>query len=196
MRSIKRFWTARAFRPDLIWAEKQEYLKLETIGAVRRLGARLVHFTPDPYFSCNGSGLCVMDEAMNAFDILVYCKVYERMDNTRFGKPLIYMPLGYCDAVHRPLLSDDLRWKSGVGFLGGWEPRREHVLHVLAAAGMDLKIWGGYWEFLRDGRWTPRRQFHSETACRQRQISDSPRRSSCARMARVERYMLTTMRAH
>ena len=21
-----------------------------------------------------------------------------------------------------------------------------------------MKIWGGYWDFLRDGRWTPRRQ--------------------------------------
>jgi spore maturation protein CgeB len=30
---------------------------------------------------------------------------------------------------------------------------------VLPAVGIDLKIWGGYWEFLRDGKWTPRRQF-------------------------------------
>ena len=28
---------------------------------------------------------------------------------------------------------------------------------LLTAAGIDLKIWGGYWEFLRDGKWTPRR---------------------------------------
>ena len=42
---------ARAFRPDLVWGEKQEFLRIETLTAVRRLGARLVHFTPDPYFS-------------------------------------------------------------------------------------------------------------------------------------------------
>ena len=24
---------------------------------------------------------------------------------------------------------------------------------------MDLKIWGGYWDFLKDGRWTLRRRF-------------------------------------
>jgi spore maturation protein CgeB len=150
---------ARQFRPDLIWAEKQEYLKLGTIDALRRFGARLVHFTPDPYFSLQWKRTRVMDQAMKAFDLLVYCKVYERLDYATFGKPLIYMPLAYCDAVHRPLPSDDPRWKSAVGFLGGWEPRRQHVLGVLAAAGMDLKIWGGYWEFLCDGRWTPRRHF-------------------------------------
>jgi spore maturation protein CgeB len=150
---------ARQFRPDLIWAEKQEYLKLETIDELRRFGARLVHFTPDPYFSLQWKRTRVMDQVINAFDILVYCKAYERTEYAAIGKPLIYMPLAYCDEVHRPLLSDDPRWKAGVGFLGGWEPRREHLLHVLAAAGIDLKIWGGYWEFLCDGKWTPRRQF-------------------------------------
>jgi len=150
---------ARQFRPDLIWAEKQEYLKLDTIEELRCLGARLIHFTPDPYFSLQWKRTRVMDQAMSAFDILVFCKAYERKDYVALGKPLIYMPLGYCDQVHRPLPSDDSLWKSEVGFLGGWEPRREHVLRVLAAIGIDLKIWGGYWEFLRDGKWTPRRQF-------------------------------------
>jgi spore maturation protein CgeB len=148
----------RQFRPDLIWAEKQEYLKLETIEELRCFGARLVHFTPDPYFSLQWKRTRVMDRAVKAFDILVYCKGYEREDYAALGKPLIYMPLGYCDQVHRPLPSNDPRWKSAVGFLGGWEPRRQKLLHVLVAAGVDLKIWGGYWEFLCDGRWTPRRQ--------------------------------------
>jgi spore maturation protein CgeB len=67
------------------------------------------------------------------------------------------MPLGYCDQVHRPLPSSDPQWQCAIGFLGGWEPRRELLLHRVAADGLDLKIRGGYWQFLRDGRWTPRR---------------------------------------
>jgi hypothetical protein len=56
------------------------------------------------------------------------------------------------------LPSNDAKWTCAVGFLGGWEPRRERFLHCVAAAGIDLKIRGGYWEFLGDGRWTIRRQ--------------------------------------
>jgi spore maturation protein CgeB len=148
---------AREFRPDVVWAEKQEFLRIETIEALRTLGARLIHFTPDPYYSLEWKRTRLMDAAIRAFDVLVYCKSYERRGYEAIGKPLVYMPLGYCDEVHRPLTSDETRWQCAVGLLGGWEPRRERMLHDVAAAGMDLKIWGGYWEFLRDGRWSPRR---------------------------------------
>ena len=149
---------AREFRPDLVWAEKQEYLRRETIEKMRQLGAHLVHFTPDPYFSLDWKRTPLMDRAMSAFDILVYCKTYERAQYEALGRPLVYMPLGYCDEVHRPLPSDELRWRCTAGFLGGWEPRRERLLHAVAASGVELKIWGGAWDFLHDGRWTPRRQ--------------------------------------
>jgi len=148
---------AQAFRPDVVWAEKQEYLSVETIAALRSLGIRLVHFTPDPYFYPDWKRTALMDAAIGAFDVLLYCKAYERADYEALGKPLIYMPLGYCDEVHRPLPSDDLRWACAVGFLGGWEPRREQMLHAVAAACVDLKIWGAAWDFMRDGRWTLRR---------------------------------------
>lgn len=56
-------------------------------------------------------------------------------------KPLVSMPLGYCDEVDRPLPSDDARWSCAVRFLVGWEPRRERLLHAFAASGVDVKIW-------------------------------------------------------
>lgn len=145
------------FSPDLVWAEKQEFLREETIAKMRSMGATLVHFTPDPYFSLPWKRTSLMDGAIKAFDVLVYCKSYERVQYEALGRPVIYMPLGYCDEVHRPLPSTDPRWAAAVGFLGGWEPRRERLLHDVAGAGMDLKIWGGYWDFLHDGRWTLRR---------------------------------------
>jgi spore maturation protein CgeB len=148
---------AHEFRPELVWSEKQEFLHVDTLTELRRLGARLVHFTPDPYFSLQWKRTRVMDEAVGGFDVLVYCKLYERAQYAALGRPLIYMPLGYCDEVHRPLPSSDPQWHCALGFMGGWEPRRERLLHVLAAAGLDVKIRGGYWEFLRDGKWTFRR---------------------------------------
>ncbi|HWF78724.1 MAG TPA: glycosyltransferase [Caulobacteraceae bacterium] len=149
---------AAAFRPDLVWGEKQEYLRPETLETLRKGGAVRAHFTPDPYFSLAWKRTRAMDAAIGHFDVLVYCKAYERADYEALGKPLIYMPLGYCDEVHRPLPSDDPQWACAVGFLGGWEPRRETLLGAVAGATPDLKIRGGYWDFLHDGRWTLRRQ--------------------------------------
>jgi spore maturation protein CgeB len=154
-RSVRQ--AAADFQPDLVWAEKQEYLRVDTIETLRRQGARLVHYTPDPYFTLPWKRTRLMDEALKAFDVLLYCKSYERHSYEAVGRPLFYVPLGYCDEVHRPLASDDTRWQCAVGFLGGWEPRRERLLRAVAAAGADLKFFGGYWDFLRDGRWTPRR---------------------------------------
>ena len=95
---------ARKFRPDLVWADKQEFLRAETVEGLRKLGARTVHFTPDPYFSLGWKRTRIMDEAMTLFDALVYCKSYEREQYNGIGKPtVVYMPLGYCDEVHRPL---------------------------------------------------------------------------------------------
>lgn len=149
---------AREFAPDIVWADKQQFVRRQTFEAVRSFtGARLVHFTPDPYFSLDWKRTPLMDEAFDAFDALVYCKSYERSDYEATGKPVVYMPLGYCDEVHRPLEPSEQRWSSSVGFLGGWEPRRERMLDAVAEAGLNLKIWGGAWEFLHDGRWSLRR---------------------------------------
>lgn len=148
---------AREFGPGVVWAEKQEFVRIDTIHEIRRLGAKVIHFTPDPYFTLAWKRTMIMDQAMSAFDVLVYCKHYERKQYETLGKPLIYMPLGFCDEVHRPLPSNDARWRCSVGFLGGWEPRRERLLHAIAAAGVNLKVWGAYWDFLQDGRWSLRR---------------------------------------
>ena len=148
---------ARAFRPELIWAEKQEFLRAETLESLRQLGCRLVHFTPDPYFSLAWKRTALMDAAMHQFDALVYCKAYERTEYESLGKPVVYMPLGYSDEVHRPMPTGDERWSCDAGFLGGWEPRRQRMLHEVAASGAQLKIWGYAWDFLRDGRWNLRR---------------------------------------
>lgn len=145
------------FRPDLVWAEKQEFVHRETLDFLSRQGARLVHFTPDPYFTLGWKRTNVMDDAFSGFDFLIYCKSYEKSAYESLGKLALYMPLGYCDEVHVPRQSRADRWRCDVGFLGGWEPRRERLTRALLKSGIDLKLWGGSWDFLCDGRWTLRR---------------------------------------
>ena len=99
-----------------------------------------------------------MDEAIRAFDVLVFCKSYER---EQYQKPLVNLLsdvlLGFCDEVEPSLTLAGCSLELRGLFLGGWDSRRERFLHTVAAANVDLKIWGGHWDFLRDGKWTPRR---------------------------------------
>jgi spore maturation protein CgeB len=151
------FSAASEFRPEMVWADKQEFLRVDTVEALRKSGAFLVHFTPDPYFTLRWKRTPIMDEAMRHFDVLIYCKSYEKTNYEALGKPTIYMPLGYCDENHRPVCCNDPRWCCDVGFLGGWEPRRERMLNAVAKTGAKLKFRGVYWDFLQDGKWTVRR---------------------------------------
>jgi hypothetical protein len=148
-------------RPDLLWGEKQEHLRADTLASVRARGTRLLHFTPDPYFSLEWKRTRTMDEGLPQFDYVVTCKRYEEAAYRRVCARVIYMPLGFGEAVHRPLVPVDAATRraftSDVGFVGGWEPRRERLLDAIARTGCDVKIWGYAWDHLRDGRWTARR---------------------------------------
>jgi spore maturation protein CgeB len=149
---------ARAGRPSLVWAEKQEYLRPETLLALGALGARTVHFTPDPYFTLAWKRTPLADACLPLWDVVLHCKRYEDARYRAVCRRVLYMPLGFDEATHRPLPSAaDPRWASDVCFVGGWEPRRERLLGAVAASGARLKIWGYGWDHLVDGRWTPRR---------------------------------------
>lgn len=147
---------AGQFRPDWVWAEKQEYLRPETLRALRHAGARVVHFTPDPYFSLEWKRTRIMDETIREFDVLVYCKSYEEAEYRATGSQVAYMPLGYCQESHRPT-GVGLGRPGDVAFLGGWEPRRQSILRACVGAGLKVRIWGRSWECFQDGRWSLRR---------------------------------------
>ena len=149
-------------RPDIVWAEKQEYFKPDTLREISDLGVKLFHYTPDPYFSLSWKRTKFLDACLPLFDCLITSKKYELDDYHKVNANVIYMPLGFSEQVHRPVFPDDsvLReeFASDVSFVGGWEPRREEYLDVLARdVDCALKIWGYGWGHFHDGRWTPRR---------------------------------------
>lgn len=152
---------AREFRPQLFWGEKQEYLRPETLAELREMGMLLLHYTPDPYFTLTWKRTSLMDRCMPLFDYAVTSKRYELEEYRKTCRKVIYVPLGYGESVHRPVTPRDRlereAFASDVGFLGGWEPRREVLLDAIARTGCRLKIWGFAWDHLKDGRWTVRR---------------------------------------
>ena len=154
---------AHEFKPELVWAEKQEHLEPETLAELRSLNARLLHFTPDPYFTLSWKRTKLMDECMPMFDYLVTSKRYELDEYRSLGPQVVYMPLGFSYEVHRPLDPSNrdraAKFSSEIGFVGGWEPRREELLTQLATSGHRVRIWGYAWDHLADGRWSPRRAY-------------------------------------
>lgn len=155
---------AREHKPDFFWAEKQEYLRPETLHNIQKLGICTLHFTPDPYYTLSWKRTSLMDACMPLFDFVVTSKQYELDEYKRKCQQVIYMPLGFSQLVHRPFLplTSKLQqnFQCDVGFLGGWEPRREHLLDaIISRNNCDMKIWGYSWDHLNDGKWTPRRAY-------------------------------------
>lgn len=155
---------ATGFNPHLVWAEKEEYIRAETLMSLKKRGTRLLHYTTDPYFALPWKRTRLMDEAMPLFDYLVTSKGYELGEYAKLPAKVIYVPLGFSEAAHRPLVPSTReaydKYASDVCFLGGWEPRREVLLDGIAQErDVNLKVWGYGWDHLADGRLTPRRMF-------------------------------------
>ena len=147
---------ARQVRPTHVWFDKQEFIRPDTLCELKRLGASLVYYTPDPYFTLAWKRTGLMDACLTQFDLLVTSKSYECSHFASVGPHYLYLPLGYCDEVHRPVRVASNETAT-VGFVGGWEPRRQSILETIAAQGVAIKIWGYAWDHLVDGKWTLRR---------------------------------------
>jgi len=162
-------------KPDLFWAEKQEYIYPATLKKIQNMGIRCLHFTPDPYFSLTWKRTAYMDACMPLWDDVICCKSYELDEYKKNCRHVVYMPLGFSEQIHKPCYPDDAglknKYSSDVGFLGGWEPRREKMLGSISKTGIDLKIWGYAWDHLIDGKWTLRRYFRLKANAGQEKFS-------------------------
>lgn len=140
----------RVCRPAIVWCDKQEHLRRETIDAMKDVGAVIVFYTPDPYFQQDWLQTPGTEALLSAADVAVTTKSYE-LNIYRRHLPTLYMPHGYCERTHRPM---PVRSGEGVdlGFIGSWDPRRESMLGRLAARGVGIRIWGYGWDHLVSGR--------------------------------------------
>jgi len=147
--------------PDLLWCEKQEFIKPETLEAARSFGVTTLHYTPDPYFSLWWKRTSIMDSSIPKYDWLVTSKQYELDEYKAVSKRVMYVPLGFDERSHCPKMPlgkvNARNYFCDVSFVGGWEPRREIGLSAIARTGVSMNIWGYGWEHLVDGKWSLRR---------------------------------------
>jgi spore maturation protein CgeB len=147
---------ATRFRPELVWAEKQEYLLASTVEQLQALGALVLHYNPDPYFSLEWKRTRLADECLKLYDILVVTKRYELQNYREYchGR-IIYSPLGYDPVGHAP--PSEAVTVRDVAFVGGWEPRRERLLASAARASDSVTVWGYGWGIAQGSRANPLR---------------------------------------
>lgn len=144
---------ARRHRPEMLWIDKGVWVFPQTLRRAREIGCEvLVHYTPDPAFVCHRSRHFIA--SIPQYDLLVTTKAYEvglyRQHGAR--EVLLQYP-SYDGDVHRPCepTPDQRRiYMADAVFVGTYAPGREESLRPVARLGIDLAIWGNYWNRCRD----------------------------------------------
>ncbi|MEO6209680.1 MAG: hypothetical protein ABIQ10_06080, partial [Gemmatimonadaceae bacterium] len=144
--------------PDIVWAEKQEYLYPETVRRLQQSGAVTIHYNPDPYFSVEWKRTPLADACLRVYDVMVVTKRYEldRYRQQASGR-IIYSPLGYDPVGHAPPTVVERRPDQQVVFVGGWEPRRERLMERALSATPGVAVWGYGWRIAQQSRLNPLR---------------------------------------
>jgi len=149
---------AERFEPQLVWAEKQEYLRAETVQQLRANGALTVHYNPDPYFSLSWKRTRLADECISVYDALIVTKRYELDEYRQHASgAVIYSPLGYDPIGHAPPSNPLVNPREKIVFVGGWEPRRERLLCAASEVTSDIGVWGYGWNIAQRPRFDPLR---------------------------------------
>jgi spore maturation protein CgeB len=145
-------------KPQLVWAEKQEYLRADTIQQLRAGGAVTLHYNPDPYFSLSWKRTRLADQCIGVYNALVVTKRYELDEYRRQASgQVIYSPLGFDPIGHAPPAVRIPNPREKVVFVGGWEPRRERLLAAASEATADVAVWGYGWSIAQQSRLDPLR---------------------------------------
>jgi hypothetical protein len=130
---------AARFKPQVVWAEKQEYLHAETLRKLRSNGALTLHYNPDPYFSLSWKRTRLADECIRVYDALVVTKAYELDAYRRHATGMVaYSPLGYDKVGHAAPAIPVENPREKIVFVGGWEPHRAGGAHALHDIGVFL----------------------------------------------------------
>ena len=110
-------------------------------------------YYPDLSFTAYGKYL---PEALKEYDWVFTTKSFGTKDlQKQLGITLrSYLPHAYDPDVHHPRKVTPAVWQAfgcDVSFIGGWSPKKEHILEQLITKRpqLNLKIWGDRWQNLR-----------------------------------------------
>lgn len=146
--------TANRMKPDVLWIDKGSWVFPSTVKHLQSKGAKVILYTPDSAFFHNQSRW--FNDNIPLFDGLVTTKLYEVEEyNRRKAANLIVKPPMYFKEYHYPVeptAEEKARFECDAAFVGTFTEGRDKYLLPLLDAGVELKIWGNFWDRCKDPR--------------------------------------------
>lgn len=121
----------------------------ETLCALGRLGVRRANFlTDDPWNPAHRAPWFM--RALPAYDVVFTPRQANVADLESLGGPRVHLvPFGYDPGVHRPADEpppDGSAFRCDLMFAGGADADRLRMLTAFVEAGLDVALYGGYWD--------------------------------------------------
>ena len=149
--------TAR-FKPDLIWIEKGNMVRPETLRRLRKISPSAViaaYSDDDMFASCNRTR--AYTAGLRQYDVVFTTKSYntDPEELPRLGaKRVVMVDKAYDPNQHKPLELSTREHKElgcDVGFIGSFAPERLDAVKRLAVGGIAVRVWGNGWEGVPEG---------------------------------------------
>lgn len=140
----------REFRPDFVITSGLAPLSVEAMREIRAMNIRLVNFlTDDPWNPANAAAF--FWDCLREYDLIANPRRANLEQLRSHGCRLVeYLPFGYNPDYHfieqDPTPEEEARFGCEVAILGGADADRVPLARALAAAKMDLALYGGYWD--------------------------------------------------
>ena len=134
------------WRPDIVITTGLAPLVRKDITTIKAMGSIVVNFsTDDPWNPAHRSSWFL--KALTAYDRLYSPRRANLKDFDELGcRSVSWLPFAYQPAVHFPVDKDPGKWRSDVAFVGGADKDRVPMIGKLISSGVDVSLWGGYWE--------------------------------------------------
>jgi hypothetical protein len=138
----------------LVWADKPILIRARTLRElrVRHPGIQIVSYSPDDMLNPDNQSAWYR-AAIPLYDLHVTTKSYNVTELRALGaREVMFVDNAYEPPVHRPLEltpAERARYGADVSFVGGYERERAETMLALAAAGIDVHVWGYHWDRLR-----------------------------------------------
>lgn len=131
----------------------------EGVTAIRDLGARTaIYLTDDPWNPMRASPWFI--RALPHYDYVFTTRKANLEQLRQLGcREVSYLPFAYAPEVHyleEPTNDDVTRFRCDAIFVGGADPDRIPFIEALIESGLDIALYGGYWDRHRSTRTSAR----------------------------------------